>query len=137
MPCTTTLQFFVRDELLHLIVTMRSNDAYIGLPHDVFCFTMLQEIVTRSINLEIGSYRHFVGSMHLYDQDEFHAASLVGEGFQSRVAMPPMPLGDPWPAIAAVLAAEARIRSGAMFDADRPKPRPLLVRPSQIVANIP
>ena len=119
IPCTTTLQFFVRDELLHLIVTMRSNDAYIGLPHDVFCFTMLQEIVARSINREIGSYRHFVGSMHLYDPDRAHAASLIGEGFQSRVAMPPMPVGDPWPAIAAVLAAEARIRSGEMFDANQ------------------
>jgi thymidylate synthase len=119
IPCTTTLQFFVREELLHLIVTMRSNDAYIGLPHDVFCFTMLQEIVARSINREIGSYRHFVGSMHLYDRDRVHAESLVGEGFQSRIAMPPMPAEDPWPAIAVVLAAEARIRVGEMFDASQ------------------
>jgi thymidylate synthase len=69
IPCTTTLQFLVRDELVHLIVTMRSNDAYIGLPHDVFCFTMLQEIVTRSLNRELGTYIHFVGSMHLYEPD--------------------------------------------------------------------
>ena len=75
IPCTTTLQFFVREDMLHLIVTMRSNDAYIGLPHDVFCFTMLQEIVARSLNREIGSYRHFVGSMHLYDPDRSRAAS--------------------------------------------------------------
>lgn len=43
IPCTTTLQFLIRDGHLHLSVTMRSNDAYFGLPHDVFCFTMLQE----------------------------------------------------------------------------------------------
>ena len=30
VPCTSTLQFFVRDARLHLMVTMRSNDAFIG-----------------------------------------------------------------------------------------------------------
>jgi thymidylate synthase len=41
VPCTTTLQFHMRRGFLHMSVTMRSNDAYLGLPHDVFCFTML------------------------------------------------------------------------------------------------
>jgi thymidylate synthase len=44
VPCTCTLQFLVRRQRLHMLVSMRSNDAYKGLPHDVFCFTMLQEI---------------------------------------------------------------------------------------------
>ena len=66
VPCTTTLQFFVRDERLDMVTTMRSNDAYFGLPHDVFCFTMLQEIVARSLDRDIGIYRHFVGSLHIY-----------------------------------------------------------------------
>jgi thymidylate synthase len=118
IPCTTALQFLVRDACLHLIATMRSNDAYIGLPHDVFCFTMLQEIIARTLGYEIGSYRHFVGSMHLYDRDRAHAEDFVREGFQSRIEMPLMPIGDPWPAIQSVLAAETRIRGGEMFDAN-------------------
>lgn len=117
IPCTTTLQFFVRNKCVHLIATMRSNDAYIGLPHDVFCFTMLQEVIARTLDCEIGIYRHFVGSMHLYDTDRPQAQSLIDEGFQSRIEMPPMPVGDPWPAIRSVLAAEARIRTGEIFDA--------------------
>jgi len=36
IPCTTTMQFHLRDGRLHLSVTLRSNDAYWGLPHDVF-----------------------------------------------------------------------------------------------------
>lgn len=118
IPCTTTLQFLMRQERLHLVVTMRSNDAYIGLPHDVYCFTMLQEIIARTINCEIGSYRHFVGSMHLYDLDRGHAANLIEEGFQARIEMPPMPVGDPWPSIATLLTTEARIRAGEKFDAN-------------------
>jgi len=118
IPCTTALQFLVREGRLHLIVTMRSNDAYIGLPHDVFCFTMLQEIVARAIDYEMGTYRHFVGSMHLYDRDRANAESLIKEGFQLRIEMPPMPAGNPWPAIDALLAAEAKIRAGDQFDAN-------------------
>ncbi len=118
IPCTTTLQFLIRDECVQLVVTMRSNDAYLGLPHDVFCFTMFQEIVARTLGREIGSYIHFVGSMHLYNCDRADAQSLVNEGYQSRVEMPPMPSGDPWPSIAAVLQAELRAGLGEIFDAN-------------------
>lgn len=38
IPCTTTLQFHLRDNMLHMSVTMRSNDAYLGLPHDGVSF---------------------------------------------------------------------------------------------------
>lgn len=41
IPCTCTLQFLIRRNHLHMMTTMRSNDAYIGLPHDIFCFTMI------------------------------------------------------------------------------------------------
>jgi thymidylate synthase len=117
VPCTTALQFLIRDEQVHLITTMRSNDAYIGLPHDVFCFTMIQEVVARTLSRDVGSYRHFVGSMHLYDKHRDQAKALISEGFQSRIEMPPMPIGDPWPSVKGVLAAEARIRAGETFDA--------------------
>jgi thymidylate synthase len=118
IPCTTTLQFFIREERLNLITTMRSNDAYIGLPHDVFCFTMLQEIVARALDREIGRYRHFVASMHLYAKHRSLAQNLIDEGYQSRIEMPPMPLGDPWPSIEAVLKAEAQIRAHENVDAN-------------------
>lgn len=48
VPCTCTLQLMNRQSRLHMVVNMRSNDVYWGLPHDVFCFTMLQEIVART-----------------------------------------------------------------------------------------
>jgi thymidylate synthase len=66
IPCTCTLQFMVRDKRLHLFTNMRSNDAYLGLPHDVFAFTMVQELIARSIGVSLGTYKHAVGSLHLY-----------------------------------------------------------------------
>jgi thymidylate synthase len=118
VPCTTTLQFLRRDEKIEMIVTMRSNDAYLGFPHDVFCFTMLQEVVARTLGCDVGPYRHFVGSMHLYDWDRAEAQKLVDERFQNQIEMPSMPVGTPWPALDAVLNAEARIRAKETFDAN-------------------
>ena len=116
VPCTATLQFLIRDGLLHMVVCMRSNDAYIGLPHDVFCFTMIQEMIARCLGVEVGKYRHFVASMHLYDKHRQAANSFISEGYQSRIEMPPMPLADPFPPVRVILKAEDRIRKGEPVD---------------------
>ena len=116
IPCTTTIQFLIRNGLLQAIVTMRSNDAFMGLPHDVFCFTMLQELVARAVGVELGSYKHFAGSMHFYERDFVRAEQYVSEGFQPRTEMPEMPKGEPWHAIDAILAAEGAIREGRAID---------------------
>ena len=113
IPCTCTLQFMIRQKRLHLLVSMRSNDVYLGLPHDVFCFTMLHEIVARCVSVEVGTYKHFVGSLHLYEQSRSTIQRFLDEGWQSTLApMPPMPVGDPWPAISTLLESESRIRQG-------------------------
>jgi thymidylate synthase len=116
VPCTCSLQFLLRNGKLDMIAMMRSNDAYIGLPHDTFCFTLLQEVVARAIGADVGAYHHMVGSLHLYDRDRDGAAQYLAEGFQPSVAMPRMPVGDPWLAILKVLEAERRIRSGLSVD---------------------
>ncbi len=123
IPCTCSLQFFVRDDQLHMLTSMRSNDIYKGFPHDVFCFTMLQEILARTLGLEVGSYKHCAGSLHLYTSDVEKAAEFLQEGWLSTLhPMPPMPVGDPWPSINYLLEAEAAIRlkgvNTALFPAD-------------------
>lgn len=94
VPCTCTLQFIVRDNRLQAFVYMRSNDAYIGLPHDVFCFTMLQELAARALDVECGEYRHMVGSLHLYETKKAAAQRYLDEGWHKVTPMPPMPSGD-------------------------------------------
>lgn len=49
VPCTCSLQYLLRDGRLSAITYMRSNDVHLGLPHDIFCFTMLQELFARSL----------------------------------------------------------------------------------------
>jgi thymidylate synthase len=112
VPCTCMLQFLCRNNRLHLITSMRSNDAVRGLPHDVFVFTMLQELIARSISVEVGIYRHCVGSLHIYDVDLQIARDLIAEGWHQTVgaATAPMPQGDPWPTVRNVLIAERAFR---------------------------
>ncbi len=116
IPCTCTLQFLIRDEKLNLLVNMRSNDAYLGLPHDVFSFTMLQEIVARSVDAEMGTYKHSAGSLHLYEEDFELTKQYLKEGWQSPVPMPKMSSGDPWNAISIVRKVEEQVRAMETVD---------------------
>jgi thymidylate synthase len=117
VPCTCTLQFLLREGRLHLMVSMRSNDVILGLPHDVFCFTMIQEMVARELSVDVGGYKHAVGSLHLYDSSSNEAREFMDEGFQSTdMPMPNMPEGNPKDAVAALLRAEAEIRTVGTTD---------------------
>lgn len=69
LPCTLTWQFLSRSGKLHMIVTMRSNDVFLGLPYDVYCFTSMQQLVANACGLQIGTYHHRVGSLHVYEKD--------------------------------------------------------------------
>lgn len=111
IPCTCTLQFIIRDNKLNLLVNMRSNDVYLGLPHDVFTFTMLQEIIARSVNVEVGVYKHCVGSLHLYEIHYDCAKTYINEGWMSPSPMEPMPMEDPWEAITSVRDVEEQART--------------------------
>lgn len=117
VPCTTTLQFLPRRGRLHMIVTMRSNDVYLGFPHDVFAFTFMQELVARQLDVELGTYSHFVGSLHLYERHERNARNYLNEGWQAQVSMPSMPRQDPNSALTWLLEAESSIRAGGSIPA--------------------
>lgn len=117
VPCTTTLQFHRRDDALHLSVTMRSNDAFLGLPHDVFCFTMIQEMMAKRLKLQLGEYFHHAGSLHLYEKHFEGAKRFMAEGWQRHWAMPEMPDGDPFELVPILTEAELRLRAGEVLDA--------------------
>lgn len=112
VPCTCTLQFLNRQDGLELVVYMRSNDVFIGLPHDVFCFTMIQELVARSIGAAVGQYTHFAGSLHLYDENANAARRFLDGGYFETREMPSMPEVDPTAGVAEILAIEAQLRAG-------------------------
>jgi thymidylate synthase len=86
IPCTQYLQFFIRENKLHLGVCMRSNDIVYGFCNDVFTFCLFQQMMynelRRSVkfkNLELGNYFHHAGSMHIYEKHFKMAKNILNE----------------------------------------------------------
>ena len=67
--CTVCLQFFVREGKLYMVTYMRSNDIWMGFPYDVFQFTNMQILMSMELGLELGTYTHIAGSLHLYERN--------------------------------------------------------------------
>lgn len=79
VACVSTAQFLIRNNKLNVIVNMRSNDMIWGLPYDIYLFTMLQELLSVELNVELGKYYHNVGSMHIYDRHFNLAQEMLEE----------------------------------------------------------
>jgi thymidylate synthase len=73
---------------------------------------MIQELMANSLGLKLGTYRHMVGSLHMYVTQKPAARKYLDEGWQSTKPMPPMPRGDPEPSLRSLLDIEERLRSG-------------------------
>ena len=77
IPCTVSVQWLIRDNYLHCIDNMRSSDAWLGWPYDIFNFTMLTAHILQLLkkrgsgyeNLELGTLTLNAGSQHLYERD--------------------------------------------------------------------
>lgn len=78
IPCTVSLQFLIRHNRINCIATMRSSDAWLGWPYDVFNFSMVsarvRELLLRMSplqfkGLELGNLTLTAGSQHLYERN--------------------------------------------------------------------
>ena len=78
IPCTTSVQLLLRDGRLDMIVTMRSNDVWLGMPYDIFWWCTLLKILSCELECAMGEYHHRAGSMHLYERNR-EAAQQTGE----------------------------------------------------------
>jgi len=120
-PCVCTLQFLIRDDRLHLITYMRSNDVIWGLPYDIFLFTMLQELLSIDVDRPLGTYTHIVGSLHLYEHHFELARAILRNQHEPEFEMPPMAARDELPRF---LDAEAHVRSGRALPHDEDELNP-------------
>jgi len=68
IPCNVLSMLKVRNGKLEWMQILRSNDIFIGLPHNFVQFTFLQEILAGWLDVELGSYNQISDSLHLYDE---------------------------------------------------------------------
>jgi thymidylate synthase len=74
IPCTKSIQFFIRNDVLEMDVQMRSNDIIFGFFNDIAFFSVLHEMMYVYLrdfkypNLQYGTYYHMANSMHCYER---------------------------------------------------------------------
>lgn len=88
-PCTLSLQFLLRDDMLHMVSTMRSQDVWLGLAYDLFMFTQLQRTLANRLDVATGSVTHHVGSLHAYRRDFEKIEELHPTTYARSYAEPP------------------------------------------------
>ncbi|MHA1302122.1 MAG: thymidylate synthase [Candidatus Heimdallarchaeaceae archaeon] len=69
VPCSLTYQFLIRDKKLHCIYSMRSCDFVNFFQADVYCTIQLMNFIADKIDIEVGSFTHFLGSLHAFKKD--------------------------------------------------------------------
>lgn len=112
VACTLGLQLMLRGGHLHMSAYMRGNDAVIGLLGDTFAFTVIQEFAARHLGVEIGTYAHHVGSMHVNVNDLPKVDAMLTERAQPSFPAEPMP-ATTWAELADVAGWEQRLRRNA------------------------
>ena len=98
VPCTLSLQFFLRDDLVHMVVSMRSSDLIFGIAYDVPAFTLFQEMLANDLSarlsrkIGLGEYTHMSNSLHIYDRHFEMCDRILSSGYQlSTHEVPLMP----------------------------------------------
>lgn len=81
--CMQSIQFFIRDEKLHMKVLFRSNDLPEAFFFNVFALIKLQEKVAALLAVDVGTYTHRSNSMHCYEKD-FDMLKRFVEGIKTK-----------------------------------------------------
>jgi len=91
VPCTLSLQFFIRNNALHLHVSMRSSDIILGIAYDVPAFTLIQEVLANELGVDLGEYVHTSNSLHCYERNYETLEEIASSTAGYSCPMPPIP----------------------------------------------
>lgn len=69
IPCNIVSMPKIRDGRLEWMQIMRSNDLFLGTPHNFVQFTVLQEVMAGWLGVEPGTYVQVSDSLHFYEND--------------------------------------------------------------------
>jgi len=65
-PCHYAAQFRVTNGKLNCMLTMRSNDVFLGAPFNIASYALLTHIIARECDLDVGDFVHTIGDAHIY-----------------------------------------------------------------------
>ena len=78
IPCNNWLQFLIRNNELHLNVTIRANDLFWGFSGiNTFEWSVLQEIMSFWTNTRTSKLSFFIGSLHFYERHFKYVKNII------------------------------------------------------------
>lgn len=88
-PCTVSIQFFIKDNMLHCEVSSRSTDIITGLPYDMGFFSFVHELVYQTLyekglqTLLLGNTIMKTSFTQIYDKTIDKAHSMLLENIEN------------------------------------------------------
>ena len=97
IPCNVCAVLKVRQNRLHWLQILRSNDLILGVPYNFVQFTSLQEIMAGWLGIEVGEYCHVADSLHIYhgDRDTLDSRQTFETGMNTDSLLLPKDQFDP------------------------------------------
>ncbi len=65
-PCHILGQWYVDDDILSLQVYQRSSDVFLGLPFNIFSYSVLIHMMAHLTNKKVGKLIYILGDTHIY-----------------------------------------------------------------------
>jgi len=65
-PCHYAFQLRVYNNKLSGMLTMRSNDVFLGAPFNIASYALLIHILAKEVNMQVGELVYSVGDAHIY-----------------------------------------------------------------------
>src|SRR5258706_6021776 len=70
IPCNIWSFAKIRNGKLEWTQVLRSNELFLGVPHNFVQFTSLQEILAAWLGVDVGHYHHVADCLHIYTRDQ-------------------------------------------------------------------
>jgi len=87
-PCTIALVLRVFKGRLDMHVMMRSNDAWLGLPFDIWQFNQWHWTAANMLGVPLGRYTHLATSMHIYEDDLEKVEKVYDRSNVANISLP-------------------------------------------------
>ena len=89
VPCTYSMNFRIRENVLNMSVHMRSQDVIFGMGNDAPAFSIIHEMMVNALRryypeLGYGHYFHIADSFHVYERHFEMLEKLSGKTFVNR-----------------------------------------------------
>ncbi len=78
VPCLFAFSVNIMGGRLCMHNIIRSNDVFLGLPHDVAGFALLQMILAQALGVKPGIYSHSISNAHFYS-DQYEVAEELSK----------------------------------------------------------